>query len=211
MVMDHVGEYIFPEQTWMRYVGRLAFPLFCFLLTEGYRHTRDVKKYLIRLFILALISELPFDLLGHDTLFYPGSQNAVSTLFLGLLMLYLMDRTNSSLLKAYILVACMIFSQYFHFNYRYPGIFMIFAYDYFRDLPVMRDLNLIAANFRLYGAKIQAAGSLAIIPVYFYNGKRGPSLKYFFYAFYPLHLLIIYLIKQYIGYFVKIILLLLIN
>ncbi len=196
MVLDHSGAYLFPGQTWMRYAGRFAFPIYCFLLTEGYRHTRDVKKYLVRLLVFALVSEIPYDLLGHDSFFYPGTQNAFFTLFSGLLMLYLIDRTNSVILKAYILVSVMAISECCHFSYRYPGIYMIFAFDYFRDLPLLRDLNVIASNIRLYTAKIQVAGSLALIPVSFYNGKRGPSWKYFFYAFYPCHLMIIYFARK---------------
>lgn len=196
MVLDHCGSYLFPGEEWMRWAGRLSFPLFCFLLTEGYRHTKNVKLYFIRLGIFALVSEIPFDLLGDDKLFAPERQNVFFTLFLGLLMLYLLDRTNSVILKAYIVIACMIFSQYFHFSYRYPGILMIFIFDYFRDFPFFMYLSNMADNFRLYYAGMQTAGSLALIPVSLYNGKRGPSLKYFFYAFYPCHLLIIYMIKK---------------
>ena len=200
MVMDHCGEYLFPGEKWMRLVGRLAFPLYCFLLTEGFRHTRDVKKYLFRLGLFALISEIPYDLLGHDTFFYPGAQSVFFTLTLGLYMLYLMDWTNSVFLKGLILISSMAIAQYCHFNYRYPGIFMIFAFDYFRDLPLLRDLNVIAANIRLYNASVQVGGSLALIPISFYNGKRGPSLKYFFYIFYPAHLMVLYFLKK--GFFI---------
>ena len=200
MVIDHAGAHLFPEAVWMRYVGRLAFPIYAFLIAEGYRHTKDVKKYLLRLFIFALVSEIPYDLLGKDCLFNWGAQNVFFTLFSGLLMLFLMDWTNSLILKAFTFVSFMWIAEYCHFTYRYPGIYMIFAFDYFRDIPLLRDLNIIAANIRLFTAKIQVAGSLAIIPLSFYNGKRGPSWKYFFYAFYPCHLLIIYLVKKYLGF-----------
>ncbi len=197
MVFDHCGAYLFPEAVWMRYVGRFSFPIYAFLLTEGFRHTRNIKKYLFRLLLFALVSEIPYDLLGHDTFFYPGSQNAFFTLFSGLLMLYIMEWTNSTALKCFILISVMAITEICHFNYRYPGIFMIFAFDYFRDLPILRDLNIIAANIRLYYAKIQVAGSLAIIPISLYNGKRGPSWKVFFYLFYPIHLMVIYFVKKY--------------
>ena len=196
MVFDHTGEVFFPDHEWMRYVGRLAFPIYAFLIAEGFAHTKDVKKYLKRLLIFAFVSEIPFNLVSYDKLFYPKSQNVMFTLFTGLLMLYLMERSESAILKAYILTAAMLIAETFHFNYRYPGILMIFAFYYFRDFPLLCGLNILADNIRLFTAKMQAAGGLALIPISLYNGKKGPSLKYFFYVFYPLHLMVIYFIKK---------------
>lgn len=196
MIFDHTGEALFPGQEWMRYVGRLAFPIYAFLLTEGFIHTRDVKKYFGRLLVIALLSEVPYDLLGHDTFLYMKSQNAIFTLLTGLFMLIIMKRSDSVIEKAYLLAAAMLIAETFHFNYRYPGILMIFAFYYFRDFPYISGINVLADNVRLFTAKMQSAAGFALIPIYMYNGKKGPPFKYFFYAFYPLHLLVIYYLKK---------------
>ncbi len=100
-------------------IGRVAFPLFCFFIVQGFMHTRNRMKYALRLFIFAFISEVPFDLVSSNTIFDPNYQNVFFTLFLVLM--------------------------------------------------------------------------------YLYNGERGKGFKYFFYAFYPVHLLLIYFLRMYIA------------
>ena len=199
MVIDHTGEFLFPGTVWMRCVGRFAFPIYCFLLTEGFKHSRDIRNYLMRLLAFAFVSELPYNLIHSGRFICPELQNVFFTLFLGLLMMYLLEWTESAVLRAFIVVSAMIFAETFHFSYRYPGILMIYIFYSLRDFPMLRDLNILAANIRLFDADIQSLGGLALIPVSFYNGKRGPSMKYFFYAFYPVHLMVIWLAMKIAG------------
>ena len=91
MLIDHIGVILFPNILWLRLIGRLAFPLFAFFITEGFRKTSNLKKYLQRLFILALISQLPYwTALGMD-----AGLNIFFTLTLGLLALYLRDKYST--------------------------------------------------------------------------------------------------------------------
>ena len=83
MVFDHVGDNFFPEQTWMRIIGRIAMPIFAFFVAEGFLHTRDRRKYLLRMGVFALVSELPFDLLTAGRLEF-GNQNVMCTFFLAI-------------------------------------------------------------------------------------------------------------------------------
>ena len=97
MLIDHIGAVFFPEALWMRIVGRLAFPIFAFQAADGYRHTRDLRRYCLRLLVFGLISEIPFDLMAAGSLFYPFHQNVMFTLLLGLLAIRQLDGFRAGL------------------------------------------------------------------------------------------------------------------
>ena len=92
MLFDHLWATIVPDNQWMTCVGRLAFPIFAFMISEGYVHTSDYKKYAKRLFIFGLISEIPFNLMSAGFFIYPFHQNVMFTLLLGLLSIREIDR-----------------------------------------------------------------------------------------------------------------------
>lgn len=87
MIIDHTGAVLFPDNMTLRYIGRIAFPIFCFLLVEGFFHTRDVRKYMLRLGMFAVISEIPYDLAFRDTVIEFEHQNVFFTLFIGVVMM----------------------------------------------------------------------------------------------------------------------------
>jgi len=95
MTIDHIGAVLFPHVLILRIIGRLSFPIFVFLMVEGYFHTRDVKKYLTRLLVFAVISEPFFDVVFHHSLLYARGQNIFMTLFLGLLMVHICEKTTN--------------------------------------------------------------------------------------------------------------------
>ena len=162
----------------LRIIGRAAFPIFCFLLVEGFLHTHNVKKYGSRLLLFGLISEIPFDLAFFGTWFYPEYQNVYITLFIGLVVL-------AGCAAAYLL-RC---------DYDISGILMIVILYEFRRNKRYQVLagGLMAA---LESISIFGAAVLAFIPISMYNGTRGRiNLKYFFYWFYPVHIMVLYLIQ----------------
>ena len=94
MLMDHLWATLLPAQDWLTCVGRLAFPIFAFMAVEGYFHTHSFKKYILRLLLFAVLSEIPFDLMYGGTWFYPFHQNVIWTLLIGLAGIHLMEKTR---------------------------------------------------------------------------------------------------------------------
>ena len=96
MLMDHLWATLLPAQDWLTCIGRIAFPVFAFMTVEGYFHTHNLKKYMLRLLLFALISEIPFDLMYGGTWFYPIHQNVIWTLLMGLLGIHLMETVHKN-------------------------------------------------------------------------------------------------------------------
>lgn len=181
----------------LRCIGRLSFPLFCFLLVEGFQHTGNVKKYALRLGIFALLSEIPFDLAVYGCSFSLKGQNVFFTLFLGLLTLCAVDYFNQTLsaplqpLKYLPALTGMLLAHFFQTDYAALGILLIVVLYAFKNNRTWQ--CLLGAALTLFSSY---TAFLAFFLIYFYNGKRGRQpFKYFFYAFYPLHLLLFYALR----------------
>lgn len=231
MLIDHITAIFVPSDTLAylvgRIIGRMAFPIFIFLLVEGFYNTRNVKNYLKRLGIFALISEIPYDLAFYNAFFrssggnikvdlpqifsdnevfyavikrFTAAQNVFFTLFIGLATIYLMSiiekkyRNNMlyvNILNAIItLVACLV-AALLGTDYSIKGVLMIVAFYLFRGSKIL----LLLSIFIISNEVIQAFSAMAMIPIAFYNGKKGKDIKYFFYSFYPVHLLLLFLIS----------------
>lgn len=183
-------------------IGRIGFPIFCFLLVEGFLHTKNVIKYAVRLGIFALISEVPFDLAFAGRPFYFGYQNVFFTLLIGLLVMIAYQAVAEKL-KAHAAVKAVLYivafaagaalATFMKTDYYGIGVMCIMALYIFRKNRV----HQIIAGCVAFLWEITAP--LAFIPIGFYNGKRGLGMKYVFYVFYPLHLFILYLIAYFCG------------
>lgn len=205
MLIDHIGATMFPEHIGLRIIGRIAFPIFCFLIVEGYFHTRDVKKYLIRLFIFALISEVPFDLAFNKGINFFSDTNVFFTLFFGLSALICIDNlrtkddlsTGMRVLCGALLILSIVGAFLLTTDYSSGGVVVILVFYLFREHPIQKYIALGLVLYIVFGA-IEFCGILSIIPIQLYNQKKGPSLKYAFYIFYPGHLLILWIISTYL-------------
>lgn len=186
----------------MRSVGRIAFPIFCFLLVEGFFKTRNVKKYMRNLLIFSIVSEVPFDLAFSRTLVSWNHQNVFFTLLIGIaalailnwvLTMYKNQKINLiiySILSVGAVIASMALAYYMKTDYNAIGVAIIIILYAFRKNRYVQSI-VGAASFAW-----EMPAPFAFIPIILYNGKRGLNLKYFFYAFYPLHLLILYVITN---------------
>ena len=195
MAIDHLGAVLFPELIWMRYIGRISFPIFCFMLVEGFHHTSNLKKYFLRLSVFALISEIPYDLAFYQTVWYPERQNVFFTLMIGLGLLWIWCREKEPVFKVGILIVAMWIAEILHTDYHGYGVLLIALFQFVREKNKIW-LAVCGAWNLLWNNAIQYAGMLAIPLIALYNGKRGNGTKYLFYVFYPLHLMILYFIKN---------------
>lgn len=179
-----------------RMIGRTAFPLYVFLLVEGFVHTRDRKKYGVNLLLFALLSELPWNLVHGGTWLY-GSQNVFFTLFLGYACLclveYLKDRPLFMLAGV---MAFLSLAWFLRADYGFMGVGVILCFYFLRSYPLLRcgiGLPLFSAGWRT----LPALGLMCL-----YNGQRGCIRgrvgKYICYAFYPVHLLILWFLKYHV-------------
>lgn len=199
---------------WMRHIGRTAFPIFAFLLLEGFYHTRDRKKYAARLFLFAVLSEIPYDLAVSGRFCDWNAQNTLFTLFFGLLVIWLMDaaylksgrgggRTGSGKMRKLSYVNLGILFQFMiaaagcglayvcRLDYRWQGIALIAFFYLFRSYR---------AAVCLGGFCILAEGipwsAPAFWMIFLYNGRRGEKKQKWLYFFYPLHLLLLYAVLR---------------
>lgn len=211
MLADHVGTIFFPEQLAWRVVGRLTLPIFAFLITEGYRHTKDVRRYLVRLFFIGLISQPVYQFAFTGGKF--AILNIFATLFLGLLALTIYDRLANKLHGISVILLIALLAELLRADYGAYGVLLIFSFHAFDIRTHVRQLVIsqtalaalfVAGNIWLswtsshiipWSFLTQLAAPLALPLIYAYRGDRGRKLRVFFYAFYPVHVFILGTIK----------------
>ena len=205
MLIDHTGDVLYPGQLWLRYIGRLAFPIYCFLLVEGFCHTRNLKNYMLRLLIFGIISEVPFDLAFHESFIDFGHQNVFWTLLLGLMAISLMSMLEYDniyvryLLQMMIAVPFGIAAQLMHTDYRWIGIGLIASMYIFHNIEVLKVGAGVVFMLPFFSNQIEYFGVLSYLPIHFYNGRRGLEngfSKWLFYVFYPVHLMVLVIIRE---------------
>ena len=202
MIIDHYGAIFQSDISLYRIVGRIAFPIYCFLLVEGYFHTKDIKKYASRLLIFALISELPFDLAFYNRLGFVH-QNIFFTLFIGLIAIYFLDNKDGkyNLNRNVIIIVAGILSIVLSVDYNIFGIIYILTFYYTYNYSKLKRIAISGVFMFITNLLInplQQFSILALPLIYFYNGELGPKnkiLQMTFYTAYPLHLFIFYVIK----------------
>lgn len=226
MLCDHMWATVIPGNQWLTCLGRLAFPIFAFMLVEGYFHTSNLRKYVLRLLLFAVISEIPFNLMYSSSWIYPYHQNVMWTLLLGIGCIYLNELAGKKgkvwlrLLVAFgtitigFLLGFLTMTDYYG-----VGVLTILVFYFFRE---RKWWNLLAQVAVLYYLNVEILGGLyfeitllgmtfqivqqglallSLIPIWLYRGRRGYHSKWFqylCYAFYPAHMLILYAIRWFL-------------
>lgn len=229
MLFDHLGDAIFKGFNSFNYIGRIAFPIFAFQISEGFLHTKNLKRYFIRLMAFALISQIPYIL--FISLFSNEIKlNIFFTLTLGLIAIWLHDyvhkdistqidikiinsapNTFFKLVVEFIpVIAICIIGELAHVDYGWWGILLVFMFYYFKNNKLAMNIAFITMCIINYGIDIIQTGfntvyiwlfTFNVLPILFinlYNGKQGKKIKYLLYIFYPAHLLILYLLFNFV-------------
>ncbi len=219
MLCDHLWASVIPGQQWLTCIGRIAFPIFAFMVAQGCYHTKNINKYIKRMVIFGVISEIPFNMLIFSSFIFPFHQNVMWTFVFALLCIKFTEKAKKkysgalgvlasmALILLFMLAAAITFTDYGAW-----GVATVLLFYYFRgnDLKnrIAQFIGIFIINFYFvkglvypvdifgisYNFPQQGFGVLALIPIWLYNGERGFSNKavqYFNYAFYPLHMLIL--------------------
>lgn len=200
MLFDHVGSALFPEALWMRVIGRIAFPIYCFLLVEGVHHTRHPARYGIRLAICMLLAEVPFDLALPGGLTWEY-QNVMLTLLLAYLMLQGMKRIRPLWGKVLLIVPFAVVAELLRTDYGALGIGMVAVFMLTRENPhrvAIQAFCLCLMPLLREGIfTVEPLCIMALLPIEFYSGRKlthSRWVQWGFYLFYPVHLAIIALV-----------------
>ncbi|QEY34394.1 hypothetical protein FL966_04615 [Caproiciproducens galactitolivorans] len=200
MLIDHIGAIFFPQIPLFRIIGRLSFPLFCFFIAQGVLYTSNVRAYLGRLFLFALLSEIPYDLAFYSTIWNPQKQNVFFTLFFGLAAISFL-RTfleTKPFLACTLAVIPVLTAEVLHTDYGWFGVTLVILFYCLRDVKTKGVLLFVLFNtgYSFLTGTIKLYAAAAGVPILFYSGKKGkPDWKYFFYVFYPAHLLLLYFVR----------------
>lgn len=204
MTIDHIGAIMYPNIDIFRIIGRISFPIFAFLLVEGFRHTSNKLKYFLRLLLFAVITQ-PI----YDYAFNNRELNILFTFSLSFLLLSSLEFIKKIINKyskgienylyktvfyslTYILF--VLFSIILNVDYQALGISLVFIFYLVPNLYLSFLLYLLAVIF-LATNIIQFYSLLSFLFIYMYNGEKGKNIKYFFYLYYPLHLLILKMLQ----------------
>ena len=218
MLCDHLWGTIIRGNDWLTCIGRLTFPIYAFMIVEGYFHTKDLRKYVRRLLVFAVLSEIPFNLAMGSRIFYPIHQNVLWSFLIAIGLIHWNEKTKEKQMWKRIPVAIVsvcigylagliTFVDFYH-----AGILMVLVFYFFRGRTWWCRLGQLIClwyiNFEMLGGfsyevslfgethfiARQGFALLALIPIWLYRGKQGyhsKALQYCYYAFYPVHLLIL--------------------
>lgn len=214
MVLDHI-KYAIPSTKCFAtiYLGRIAFPIFGFLISEGFIHTHSRSKYMLRILIFAIVSQIPFYFFAHNIVHSKVNFNIMFTFEIALVGLYLIDFIKnydgfSKILDYSMmiigLVIILLFTYLIHPDYSSYGVLTVWIFYLLKKSKILTSFSYVLLNFLYYFSmgygqeyKMLLATIIPLLLILFYNGKQGRKLKYFFYVFYPVHFIILYAINYF--------------
>lgn len=223
MLCDHLWGTIVPGNDWLTCIGRISFPIFAFMIVEGYFHTKNLKKYVQRLLVFAILSEIPFNLAMGSRIFYPIHQNVLWSFLISIGLIHWNENAKASekIWKRVIVAVITVVLGYLAglltmVDFYHAGILTVLVFYFTKNLGrlkyFLQALMLWYINMELlggYGYEVEIFGKvhfitrqgfalLALIPIWLYAGEQGPYnkvIKNIYYFFYPVHLLVLGILK----------------
>lgn len=209
MVIDHVGKFLFPDTMILRIIGRFSFPLFAFLIANGAHYTKNINKYISRMLAFALISQYPYFLAHSSDNSYSGTLNILFTFSLALVAISIIKKSKSTATSTVIAISAAVIAYFLKVDYGAYGILLTILFYILFTKPKIAALSFVALSVvnsvspaisagNLFISKIDLSPIISTLSLAFilsYNYKEGLKARYLFYAFYPLHFLVIYLVK----------------
>lgn len=226
MLCDHMWITVIPGNDWMTAIGRIAFPIFAFMTVEGFFYTKNLKKYMERLFVFALLSEIPFNLVAGGRAFYPLHQNVIWTFLIGTGLMWINEKAKEKTVSTRLLVAVGTVGLGFVLgllslcDYHYAGILTVLVFYFFRGRKFWNfalqffclwyiNTEILSGFYyvvQIFGREVeivrQGFAIFALLPIWLYRGKQGlynKGIKALYYWFYPAHLIILWLIREIIA------------
>lgn len=209
MVIDHIGLFFFPNIQLFRIIGRISYPLFAFLIANGAHYTKDMRRYLARMFIFALVSQIPFYLAGKTINPDFASLNVLFTFALALAAISIFKKSKNKVVWLISALVCLLAAELLKTDYGGFGVLLVISfYLFFKNIgALVLSQILISFAFSLAPAVNQsgimlakinlgpAISLLSLLLIALYNQKEGPKAKYLFYIFYPLQYVVFFLLK----------------
>ena len=213
MLCDHIGLTFIEHTSYLNIIGRISFPIFAFQISEGFKHTKNLKKYIIRLIIFAVLSQMPYTLYLNSIGIHEFGLNIFFTLLIGLISIIIYENLYNKYKKFYIgiipVILLTILAELIKCDYGWYGVTIIFLFHLFKEnklymnfIIIYMIINKYIIDFifkpSIYQLYFAIGAIISVLIINLYNNKKGKNIKYLLYIFYPLHLIILVLIKMYI-------------
>lgn len=192
MTIDHIGYFIYDDVIILRIIGRLAFVIFAYLIANSYLYTRNKLNFGLKLLLFGIVIDLVMIATNNYVI-----SNIFITLGLGYFLIYFYNKQNYLIMFIIFLIPLII-----KMDYSYYGLLLIlFSNIYYNKLPILLIINaaMILLGFYYFNfSLLQLFSTFGILLLFLYNHQKGRSLKYLFYLYYPIHILVIIFIRDYI-------------
>ena len=213
MLCDHIGLAFLNSNLFLKIIGRISFPIFAFQISEGYKYTKNINKYFLRLLCFAIISQIPF-MFFFSSINQPIFKlNIFFTLILGLLSITFYETIKNKYSNKILSIIPVLFfvtlSQILNCDYGWFGVTIIFLFHIFKENKLMMNISILIViimkyliNYiqvpHIYQLYLMIGTASSLLFINLYNNKKGKNIKYLLYIFYPLHLIILALIKMHL-------------